>query len=137
MVDDLYSNITDANFTNNTVIATASFTRAIVNAVSTALTLRGVPLMLGNRTMLLYPTVFQKLMDDTVLMQLAAFQKPTLITDPTSGGVSLVLPVSNFQVVNAPNLPTNDGNVTGFAGSKSALSSLRGCRTITRSSRRA
>jgi hypothetical protein len=121
MVDDLYSNITDANFTNNTVIATASFTRAIVNAVSTALTLRGVPLMLGNRTMLLYPTVFQKLMDDTVLMQLAAFQKPTLITDPTSGGVSLVLPVSNFQVVNAPNLPTNDGNVTGFAGSKSAL----------------
>jgi hypothetical protein len=29
--------------------------------------------------------------------------------------------VSNFQVVNAPNLPTNDGNVTGFAGSKSAL----------------
>ncbi len=121
MVDDLYSNITDANFTNNTVIATASFTRAIVNAVSTALTLRGVPLMLGNRTMLLYPTVFQKLMDDTVLMQLAAFQKPTLISDPTSGGVSLVMPVSNFQVVNAPNLPTNDGNVTGFAGSKSAL----------------
>ena len=121
MVDDLYSNITDANFTNNTVIATASFTRAIVNAVSTALTLRGVPLMLGNRTMLLYPTVFQKLMDDTVLMQLAAFQKPQLITDPTSGGVSLVLPVSNFQVVNAPNLPTNNGNVTGFAGSKSAL----------------
>ncbi len=121
MVDDLYSNITDANFTNNTTIATASFTRAIVNAVSTALTLRGVPLMLGNRTMLLYPTVFQKLMDDTVLMQLAAFQKPTLITDPTSGGVSLVMPVSNFQVVNAPNLPTNNGNVTGFAGSKSAL----------------
>ncbi len=121
LVDDLYSNITDANFTNNTVIATASFTRAIVNSVSTALTLRGVPLMLGNRTMLLYPTVFQKLMDDTVLMQLAAFQKPTLITDPTNGGVSLVMPVSNFQVVNAPNLPTNNGNVTGFAGSKSAL----------------
>jgi hypothetical protein len=31
------------------------------------------------------------------------------------------MPVSDFQVVNAPNLPTNNGNVTGFAGSKSAL----------------
>src|SRR5258708_32838173 len=61
MVDDLYSNITDANFTNNTVIATASFTRAILISVGTALRLRGVPLALGNPTMLLYPTVFEKL----------------------------------------------------------------------------
>jgi hypothetical protein len=121
MVDDLYSNITDANFTNNTVVTTANFTRAILIGVGTALTLRGVPLALGNRTVLLYPTVFEKLEIDATLMSLAAFQRPQLITDPTNGGTSLVLPVSNFQAVNAPNLPTNNGNVTGFAGSKSAL----------------
>jgi hypothetical protein len=121
MVDDLYSNITDANFTNNTVVTTANFTRAILIGVGTQLTLRGVPLALGNRTVLLYPTVFEKLETDATLMSLAAFQRPQLITDPTNGGTSLVLPVSNFQAVNAPNLPTNNGNVTGFAGSKSAL----------------
>jgi len=121
MVDDLYSNITDVNFTNNTVVATSAFTRASLIGVGTALTLRGVPLALGNRTALLYPTVFEKLETDATLMSLAAFQRPQLITDPTNGGTSLVLPVSNFQVVSAPNLPTNNGNVTGFAGSKSAL----------------
>src|SRR5258708_23845376 len=121
MGEELYSNITDANFTNNTVIATASFTRAILISVGTQLTLRGVPLAMGNRTMLLYPTVFEKLESDATLMQLAAFQRPQLITDFTGGGVSLVMPVSNFQVVNAPNLPTNNGNVTGFAGSNSAF----------------
>jgi hypothetical protein len=121
MVDDLYTNITDANFTNNTVVATSAFTRASLNTVGTALTLRGVPLALGNRTALLYPTVFQKLEDDATMLQLAAFQRPQLISDPTNGGVSYVMPVSNFQVVSAPNLPTNNGNVTGFAGSKSAL----------------
>ena len=52
--------------------------------LESSLTLRGVPLALGQRTMLLYPTVFQKLMDDTVLMQLAAFQKPDLITESGS-----------------------------------------------------
>jgi len=121
MVDDLYANITDANFTNNTVVTVGNFGRSSLNTVGTALTLRGVPLALGNRTALLYPTYFQKIEDDATMLQLAAFQKPQLISDPTNGGVSLVMPVSNFQVVNAPNLPTNNGNVTGFAGSKSAL----------------
>jgi hypothetical protein len=120
MVDDLYANITDANFTNNSVTATSSFARTSVIDIGTQLTLRGVPLALGQRTLLLYPTVFSKLVADTALITFAAYQKPELITAPQNGA-SLVIPVDTFQVVNAPNLPTNNGNVTGFGCSKSAL----------------
>lgn len=121
LMDDLYSNITDANFTNNSVITTSAFNRASVVDVGIALDLRGVPAYIGNRTMLLYPTVFGNLEKDSVMTQFAAFQQAQLMTNPTPNGVSLVIPVESFQVVKAPNLPTNDGNVTGFAGSKSAL----------------
>jgi len=76
---------------------------------------------MGMRTMLLWPTVFGALEKDTALITYAAFQKPTLITNPAPDGVSLTIPVESFQVVKAPNLPTNNGNVTGFAGSRSAL----------------
>jgi hypothetical protein len=120
MVDNLYANITDANFTNNTVQATSGFVRTSVIAIGTQLTIRGVPLALGQRTLLLYPTVFSALVGDTALITFAAYQKPELITAPQSGA-GLVIPVDTFQVVNAPNLPTNNGNVTGFGCSKSAL----------------
>src|SRR5882724_1948439 len=117
LMDDLYTNITDANFTHNKVIATASFTRATVVDIGVDLDLLGVPSGLGMRTMLLWPTVFGALEKDTALITYAAFQKPTLITNPAPDGVSLTIPVESFQVVKAPNLPTNNGNVTGFAGS--------------------
>jgi len=120
LVDKLYANITDANFTNNTVSTTATFTRAKVAGLSTALTLRGVPIGAGARTLLLYSTLFQNLVTDTALVTFAAYQKPALVTEPQNGPM-LVIPVDTFDVVNAPNLPTNNGNVTGFAGSKSAL----------------
>jgi hypothetical protein len=120
LVDKLYANITDANFTNNTVVATASFTRAKVAGLSTSLTLRGVPIGMGARTLLLYSTVFQNLVTDTALVTFASYQKPALVTEPQNGPM-LVIPVDTFDVVNSPNLPTNNGNVTGFAGSKSAL----------------
>jgi phage I-like protein len=122
LMNDLYGNITDANFTNNTVVPTNSFTRGSVITAGIDLDLLGVPSGLGMRTMLLYPTVFGKLEQDSALIQLAAFQKAGLITNPAGqDNVSLVIPVESFNVVKAPNLPTNDGNVTGFAGSKSAL----------------
>jgi hypothetical protein len=120
LIDDLYANITDANFTTNKVLATSSFDRAAIVDMGTTLTLNGVPIGLGMRTLLLYPTAFGKLVTDASLITFAAFQKPELITAPQNGA-SLVIPVDTFQVVNAPNLPTNNGNVTGFAGSKSAL----------------
>jgi hypothetical protein len=120
MVNDLYANITDANFPNNTVVATASFARTSVIDIGVQLTLRGVPLALGSRTLLLWPTVFAKLVADTALITFAAYQKPELITAPQNGA-SLVIPVDTFQVVNAPNLPSNNANLTGFGCSKSAL----------------
>jgi hypothetical protein len=120
MVNDLYANITDANFPNNTVQATSGFVRATVIAIGVQLTLRGVPLALGSRTLLLWPTVFANLVGDTALITFAAYQKLELITAPQNGA-SLVIPVDTFNVVNAPNLPTNNANLTGFGCSKSAL----------------
>ncbi len=121
MVDALYANITDANFDNNIISTLGAFSRAKVIDAGIALDLAGVPSGLGMRTMLLWPTFFGALEKDTALIQLAAFQKPEIITNPTGAGVSLVIPVESFQVVKAPNLPTNDSNLVGFAGSKSAL----------------
>ncbi len=121
MVDNLYTRITDANFTTNQVTTLANFTRASVISAGITLDLNGVPAGLGMRTLLLWPTYFGALESDAAIVSLAAFQKSQLITDPTGGNVSLVIPVEAFNVVKAPNLPTNDGNIVGFGGSKSAL----------------
>ncbi len=121
LMDELYSNITDANFTNNSVITTTAFNRASVVDIGVQLDLQGVPAGLGMRTMLLYPTVFGNLEKDTVIYTLGQFQKAELITNPAPNGVSLTIPVESFNVYKAPNLPTNNANLTGFAGSKSAL----------------
>ncbi len=79
-----------------------------------------MPIGPGARTLLLYPTVFEKLVTDATLVSFATYQQPRLVTEPQDG-VTLVIPVDTFSVISAPNLPTNDGNITGFAGSKSAL----------------
>jgi hypothetical protein len=122
MVDNLYTRITDANFTTNQVTTLANFNRAAVISAGITLDLNGVPAGLGMRTLLLWPTYFGALESDAAIVSLAAFQKSQIITDPTGGGnVSLVIPVEAFNVVKAPNLPTNDGNIVGFGGSKSAL----------------
>jgi hypothetical protein len=122
LVDAIYANITDANFTNNSVVTAANFNRSSVVDVEVALNLRGVPNMPGSRTMLLYSTYFGALQKDTTLMQLAAFQQSGLITAPQpSNGAAYGIPVAGFMVVDAPNLPTNNANLNGFAGSKSAL----------------
>ncbi len=122
MVDALYANITDANFTNAAqVVPINSFTRSSVINAGIALDLAGVPAGLGMRTMILYPTYFGALEKDPTVISLAAFQRSDIITDPTGGGVALNIPIESFRVIKAPNLPTNDSNLTGFAGSKSAL----------------
>lgn len=122
MVSDLYANITDAKFANNTVQATAGFSRTTVIDLGTALTLRGVPQGEVNRTLLLYPTVFGALSKDTSLVTFAAFQRPQMFEQGRDGNnTAFAFPVHGFDVHEAVNLPTNNGNVTGFAGSKSAL----------------
>jgi hypothetical protein len=122
IIDALYAVITDANFTNNTVATGTAFGRSTVVDVGVALNLRGVPNMPGTRTMLLYSTFFGNLQKDATLMQLAAFQRSGLITENQPGtDAAYGITVSGFQVYDAPNLPTNNANLNGFAGSKSAL----------------
>lgn len=121
MVDALYTRITDANFTHNRVSTLANFDRADVVDIATDLNLLGVPIGPNMRTLLLYSTYFGQLQKDTAIVQLAAFQRPEIITGQQQNGAALAINVSSFNVYDAPNLPTNNGNVVGFAGSKSAL----------------
>ena len=121
MVDALYARITDANFTNNTVVATASFARTSIIDMGVQLNLRGVPMGQANRTLLLYSTLFGALAKDSTIVNLGAYTMPKIITDQGGDGTEFAIPVHGFRVSDAPNLPTNNGNVTGFGFSKSAL----------------
>ncbi|MDR3721807.1 MAG: phage protease [Candidatus Acidoferrales bacterium] len=123
MVTDLYANITDANFTNNSTPASSGvFSRKDVIGVGTALTLRGVPEGDAFRTMLLYPTTFASLAQDSSLVTFASFQRPDLFEKGRQmSSTAFAFPVHGFDVHEASNLPTNGENVTGFAGSRSAL----------------
>src|SRR5215471_8000944 len=121
LVNDLYSRLTDANYTNNTIVVSTSFNRASVVDIGVALTQRGVPLGMGNRTMILWPVAFGNLVKDTTIIQPIAYQNIGIITQPTQPDASFMLPVDTFQVYTAPNLPSNNANLIGFAGSKSAL----------------
>jgi Mu-like prophage I protein len=122
LVDALYANLTDANFTNNTVSASTAFNRAAVIDVGTALTTRGVPLALGNRTMLLWPAAFGNLEKDTTIGQYATnVPAPPIITDGVTPESAFYINVEGFKIYDAPNMPSNNANLVGFAGSKSAL----------------
>lgn len=120
IIDSVYANITDANFPNNSVITAANMTRAALINIATQLDLQGVPNYPGSRFAILYSTYFGQLQQDSAITSLAAFQRPDLITNGPDGA-ALPINVAGFRVYGAPNLPTNDGNVNGFAGSKSAL----------------
>lgn len=122
LVDELYSRLTDASFTNNTVSTSAAFNRSAVIDVGTALTTRGVPLALGNRTMLLWPAAFGNLEKDTTIGQYATnVPAPPIITEGVTPESAFYINVEGFKIYDAPNLPSNNANLVGFAGSKSAL----------------
>ena len=121
IVDDIYTKLTDANFTNNTVVASTAFNRASVVDIGVALTQRGVPLGMGNRTLLLWPVAFGNLVKDTTIIQPIAYSNVGIITQPTQADASFMLPVDTFQVYTAPNMPSNNANLVGFGGSRSAL----------------
>lgn len=121
IIDALYGNLTDANFTNNSVFASTALNRAAVIDIGTALTLRGVPIGLGNRTMLLWPAAFGNLEKDTALIGLAQFQKPIFITEGTQANSAMSINVESFNIYSAPNMPSNNANLVGFGGSRSAL----------------
>lgn len=121
LVDALYANITDANFTHNKVSTLANMNRNAVIDMAVQLNLQGVPMMPKSRSLLLYSTYFGALQKDTAIVTPATTFWPQGITGPQQNGAQLSIDVANFAVYDAPNLPTNNGNVTGFAGSKSAL----------------
>src|SRR5215831_13253229 len=122
LVDNLYTRLTDANFTNNTVSTSAAFNRAAVVDIGVALSLRGVPLGLQNRTMLLWPAAFGNLEKDASMVQFATnVPRPNIITDGVTPASAFAINVEAFDIYSAPNMPSNNANLVGFAGSKSAL----------------
>jgi phage I-like protein len=122
VIDALYANLTDANFTNNTVSTSASFNRSAVVDIGVALDLRGVPLGLGNRTMLLWPAAFGNLKKDTTFVQFGTnVPQQNVYTEGITSEAALPINVETFQIYTAPNMPSNNANLVGFAGSKSAL----------------
>jgi phage I-like protein len=121
VVDALYANLTDANFTNNTVVASTAFVRSNVVDIGIALDTRGVPLGVGQRTMLLWPAAFGNLLKDTALQYFIAFQAPRMLTEGVTNQSASVVPIENFDIYSAPNMPSNNANLVGFAGSRSAL----------------
>lgn len=112
IVDALYALITAANYTNITTKALASFGRGDVTAMAKALYDRGVPAM--GRFLLLNSAYFEKLQSDTTIVNLAAYQRPEVITDYA------LPPIAGFEVLQAVNMPTT-GNLTGFAGAPDSL----------------
>jgi hypothetical protein len=122
MVNTLYANLTDANYTNNTVSTSASFNRSAVLDIGAALTKRGVPIGLGSRTMLLWTDAFTNLQKDTTFVQFATnVPNPELYTQGETDKSTLPITVGKFLVYDSPNMPSNNANLVGFAGSKSAL----------------
>jgi hypothetical protein len=122
MVNTLYANFTDANYTNNTVSTSASFNRSAVLDIGAALTKRGVPIGLGSRTMLLWTDAFTNLQKDTTFVQFATnVPSPDLYTQGETDKSTLPITVGKFLVYDSPNMPSNNANLVGFAGSKSAV----------------
>ncbi len=122
MVQSIIGNITTANFTSTpTVQADSGFGRNTVIDMGTQLTLRGVPIGPGFRSLLLYTTAFSNLEKDSSLVTLAAYQRPEIIEVGTTEGGMFAINVSSFTVYNAPYLTPNNNNISGFGFSKSAL----------------
>lgn len=123
MVDALYAVITQANFTGapkRTIKALASFARADVVDMGTALSKRGVPVM--GRTLLLNSDYFGALNKDSTLVSLAA-----LLGAGSDVITARKLPnIADFSVIEASNLPANaftstTGTLQGFGFTKDAL----------------
>jgi hypothetical protein len=121
IMDNLLANLTDANFTNNTVSTLANFNRSAVIDMAVQLNLKGVPIGPNMRFLLLYSTYFGALQKDTAIVTPATTFWPAGITGPQQNGARMSIDVASFAVYDSGNMPTNNGNVVGFAGSKSSL----------------
>jgi hypothetical protein len=72
--------------------------------------------------MLLWPNAFGSVKKDATMVQFGTnVPQPSIITEGTQEDTTLGITVDSFQLYSAPNLPSNNANLVGFAGSKSAL----------------
>lgn len=113
LADAILALLTVANFPAETVEATVDVDADTMDKLSAALTGRGVPGM--GRLGLLSSAVYRKLGKDTSLVQLAAFQRPEIITQENA-----LPPIKGIQPYEVINL-LDEENLTGFAGTPDAL----------------
>lgn len=104
--------ITPANFTNESVIALNSFSRASMSTISKALTTRHAPR--AGRFGLLNLDYYEKLGQDSNIVTLAAYQKPEVITE---GELPRIAKIQPYEVEDFP----SDDSLVGFAGAADAL----------------
>jgi hypothetical protein len=112
LVDAIYALLIEANYAQVSTVTLANFARASVTAMAKELNKLGVPPM--GRFLLLNPDYFEKLQSDSTIVNLAAYQRPEIITDYK------LPPVAGFNVIEAVNLPIT-GNLTGFGGTPDSL----------------
>ena len=108
----LFALITAGNFTNGTVKATASLTRADIVAMAKALFNRKVAR--AGRFCLLNADTYEKIMSDTAVVNLATAQQADLI------GEYKLPRIAGFDMIQAVDLPAT-GNLTGFSAHPSSL----------------
>ncbi len=114
VVDALYALFIRDNFNYNSgiTVSKANFGRNTFADAGEILNPNGVPYT--NRFALLNSGYYAALTKDSNLISFAAFQRPEIVT-----GAELP-PISKFQPLEAPNLPTT-GNLAGVFGHKSSL----------------
>ena len=114
MITQLYALLTAANFGYSTAlsVAAASFGRNNFADAGAILNPLGVPPF--NRAALLNSPYYAALQKDSNLVNFAAFQRPEIVEQAE------LMPISKFQPLEAPNLPTT-GNLAGAFLHKTAL----------------
>ncbi len=113
VISQLYALFTSANFNYNPglTVAASAFGRNTFSAAGVILNPNGMPHT--NRFALLNSAYYGALTTDSNLVNFAAFQRPEIVTQAE------LMPISKFQPLEAPNLPTT-GNLAGVFGHKAA-----------------
>jgi hypothetical protein len=111
-VGDLLALITAGNFAKVTTAVTTAFARATLTSMAKEQNKDKVPTI--GRILLLNPDAFERLGSDATIVQLAAYQKPELITQYT------LPPVAGYQPYEVVSLPSA-ANLAGLALTRDAL----------------
>jgi hypothetical protein len=110
----LWALILNANFSNKTTVSASNFNRTYVIAVGTALTGRKVPKF--KRTLILNPTYYGKLAEDTTVVAVAT--NPDAVRAITTGKLP---DLHGFALSEQGTLTDNSENLTGAGFAPAAL----------------